>query len=115
MNGMLGMGMSGMGNMGNMGMLGGFPYSPQVTTFQQVRLTSVHRRHSKRLRPVRGRLRDGEYSATVSQSRPHDITSHLFITGGDNHKEARVGRHELHRVEHCGFRLWHALINHGDD
>ena len=43
MNGMLGMGMSGMGNMGNMGMLGGFPYSPQVTTFQQVRLTSVHR------------------------------------------------------------------------
>lgn len=32
MNGMLGMGMSGMG------MLGGFPYSPQLGSFQQVRI-----------------------------------------------------------------------------
>ena len=35
MNGMNGM--LGMGGMGSMGMLGGFPYSPQIGSFQQVR------------------------------------------------------------------------------
>lgn len=48
MNGMLGMGMNGMGGMGSMGMLGvgGFPYSPQVASFQQVRVLFI------RLKPV---------------------------------------------------------------
>ena len=36
MNGMLGMGMSGMG------MLGGFPYSPQLGSFQQVHISPAY-------------------------------------------------------------------------